>query len=189
VQNLAIAQDPAQAVSAVTTWQIDPANSRVEFSVRKRLILLRHLVVSGLFGDVSGTVRLDEQDRARSSVSATIGVAGINTKQARRDAHLKKADFFGVERYPSLTFASSDVAVIDTSTGRYRVTGDLTIRGVSRKVALDVQETSGSRQASGRRFTATTFLNRRDYGMVWNKLLIDVKDEVQITLDIAAVRA
>ena len=127
-----------------STWAIDPAHSHVQFAVR-------HLVVStvkGRFGDVSGTITLDEQHLARSSIDVEIDAATVDTREERRDAHLRSADFLGVERFPTITFRSTRV-----EPGRgdaFRVVGDLTIRGVTRRVVLDNTSLAVRRILKGR---------------------------------------
>jgi polyisoprenoid-binding protein YceI len=186
---MATAYTAQQSTGTMATWQIDPAASRVEFSINKRLMLVRRLVVTGRFADVSGTIVLDETDPTDARVEVTIGANSIDTQLARRDKHLRTADFFHVERFPALSFKSRAVEVIDRSQGRYRVIGDLTVRDTTREVQLDVQyRPEESRSASRRRFRATTTLNRRDFGLTWNRTLIQIADEARITLDVEATR-
>ena len=173
-----------------TTWQIDPAASRIEFSIHKRLFFVKHLTVIGRFSDVSGTISLDEQDPATARATVTIGAASIDTQNARRDKHLRTADFFDVEQHPTLTFRSRRIEPIDPSTGHYRVVGDLTVRGVTRGVVLDARYAAA--QGSGREqrmtLTLTAPLNRRDFGITWTSPVIKVWDELVITLTIEATR-
>jgi polyisoprenoid-binding protein YceI len=129
------------------TYHIDPVASRIEFSIRKRLFIVKHMVVTGHFADVKGTISLDKQEPSNSRAEVTIGTASLSTltgsgrldlaQAQKRDQHLRKADFFDVEHYPQLTFKSRDIEAADRAAGRYRVTGDLTVRRVTREVTLD----------------------------------------------------
>jgi polyisoprenoid-binding protein YceI len=176
---------------AVTTWKIDAAASRVEFAVRKRLMFVKRLTVVGRFTDVSGTLHLDPRNPTAARASVTIGAASVDTKNARRDKHLRTKDFFEVDRYPAIDFASRSVAVIDQGAGTYRVTGDLTVRGITREVVLSAQYSParGGRSDSRLKLDLATTLNRRDFGIVWNKAAINVADELAVTLAIEAVPA
>ena len=174
---------------ARTTWAIDPSHSLVEFAVK-------HLVITttkGRFGKVSGTIVLDEANPARSSVRAEIDAASIETHDAQRDQHLRSGDFFDVDNYPTLSFVSTRVE--PRGDDRFLVVGDLTIRGITREVELDatfegtmVDPWGGVRAA----FSATTKVNRKDFGLTWNMPLetggMVVGDEVKIALEIEAVR-
>lgn len=174
---------PALAFAA--DYEIDSAHSSATFSVR-------HMMVSnvrGEFGKASGTVQLDEKNPAKSKVEATIDATTINTREAKRDAHLKSADFFDVAKYPTITFKSTKV---EKAASGYKVTGDLTMHGVTKPVVLDVaaltpeiKDPYGNTKVGT---TATTKLNRKDWGLTWNKALeaggVVVGDEVQITLDL-----
>ena len=175
---------------ATTTWKIDPAHSNVEFSVRHLMIT----TVRGRFADVSGTVTSDDGDRAKGRVDVTIGTASIDTREAQRDAHLRSADFFDAETFPAMTFRSTR---IEASTGdHFTLVGDLTIRGVSKEVALDVtSEGSAKDPWGGERsgFSATTKIKRSDFGLTWNQLLeaggVAVGDEIKITIEAQLVKA
>jgi polyisoprenoid-binding protein YceI len=168
---------------AQTRWVIDPAHSSVEFAVRHLMIS----TVRGRFADVQGTVTLDPSDLLTAEVDVTIGAASIDTRMSQRDEHLRSADFFDVERHPALTFKSRRAAVQgDVVT----LTGDLTIRGVTREVTLAV--TAQGQQADpwgGTRsgFEATGKIKRSDFGLTWNQALeaggVAVGDEVKITID------
>jgi polyisoprenoid-binding protein YceI len=148
--------------------------------------------VKGRFGNVAGTIVLDEANPSASTVDATIDVATIDTRQEQRDAHLRSADFFDVERFPAIRFRSTDVEAV--SQGEYRVTGDLTIRDVTRPVVLRVEETGRARDPWGGDrvgFTAETKIERSDFGLTWNQVLeaggVAVGNEVKISLDIQAI--
>jgi polyisoprenoid-binding protein YceI len=177
--------------AATTSYQIDPAASRVEFAIGKRHFFVRHLLVTGRFSDVRGTIALDEQEPANSWAEVTIGTASVNTGMGKRDKHLRKADFFDVAHYPHLTFVSRRIVPIDRERGHYSVRGDLTIRGVTREVALDAHYTPalGEGQARRIKLTLTGPLNRRDFGMVWNNPLVTIPDDLTVALQIEATRA
>jgi polyisoprenoid-binding protein YceI len=171
------------------TMTIDKAHSEVTFQVR-------HLVtkVRGRFTDFEGTIRLDEAQPDRSSASLTIQGASIDTNTADRDQHLRSEDFFFVEKYPTITFASTRVT--KTSADQYSVTGTLTIRGVSREVTLPVTSLGTAKDPWGNvkaGFETELTINRKDYGLVWNAALETggflVGDEVKVSLSIQAVVA
>ncbi len=180
----------ASPALAETTWQIDPAHSTVGFSIR-------HMTVSnvrGVFRKVSGTVRADDTDLSRSTLEATIDAASIDTGDAKRDEHLRSPDFLDVGRYPTITFRSTRIA--PAGEGRWKVSGDLTLHGVTRPVVLDVEGPTppikgarGDTRAGG---SATTRLDRRDFGIVWSKSLdgggLVVGNEVSITIDAEGVK-
>jgi polyisoprenoid-binding protein YceI len=176
---------------STTTWKIDPAHTTAEFKVRHMMITN----VKGQFSGVTGVVTLDEKDVTKSRVEASIEVTSINTREADRDTHLKSEDFFHVEKFPALHFASTRVT--RAGQGELQVEGDLTIRGVSRKVTFAVEgPTPPGKDPWGNTrmgFSATTKINRKDFGLTWNAALetggILVGDEVTITLDVEAVRA
>lgn len=173
----------------MTTYKIDTSHSTVEFSIR-------HLVIAkvrGRFTDVRGTLELDDADITRSKIQADIVAASINTAEEKRDAHLRSADFFDVESYPLITFTSK--AIEQTGSDGYRVTGDLTIHGVTRPIVLDVEDLGRATDPWGNprvAFTARGSLDRKDYGLSWNQVLeaggFLVGDRVDISLDVQAVR-
>lgn len=172
----------------LTIWNIDPSHSNVEFGVRHLMIS----TVKGRFTEVTGSVMADPADPSQGQVGITIGVGSIDTREPQRDAHLRSADFFDVENFPSMTFRSTR---IEGQPDRFTVSGDLTIRGVSRPVVLDViAEGRGQDPWGGERagFSATTKIKRSDFGLTWNQALetggVVVGDEVKISLDIELVR-
>jgi polyisoprenoid-binding protein YceI len=174
------------------TWAIDPAHSAVEFSVKHLMIS----TVKGRFGDLSGTIVVDAANPARSTARAEIATASIDTRAGQRDAHLRSADFFDVERFPAITFASRRVEGAFAKEGdRFTLAGDLTIRDVTREIALDVTfEGTGRDPWGGERasFSATAKLDRRDFGLTWNQALeaggVLVGNDIRIHLDLQAVR-
>ena len=171
-----------------TTWQLDPAHSHVEFSV-KHLMIAR---VKGRFADVTGTVELGA-DPAASTVDVVIDAASIDTREAKRDAHLRSADFFDVERFPTIAFRSREVR--PTGGGEFSVVGDLTIRDVTREVTLEAtEEGRGTDPWGGERagFSATAQIDRRDFGLTWNQALeaggVLVGNEIRIALEVELVK-
>ena len=174
-----------------TTWNIDPVHTMAEFKVRHMMITN----VKGHFTGVTGVLTLNEQDITKSHVEASIDAASINTREADRDTHLKSADFLDVEKFPKLTFTSTRVA--RTGEGELRVEGDLMIHGVTRKVEFAVEgPTPPGKDPWGNTrigWTATTKINRKDFGLTWNTALetggILVGEEVNITLDVQFIKA
>ncbi len=172
------------------TWTIDPAHSSAQFSVRHMMVS----TVRGEFTKVAGTIDLDVNDVTQSKVEATIDATTINTRNERRDGHLKSADFFDVANHPTITFKSSKIE--KGSDGRLKVAGDLTLRGVTKPVILDVETLSPAikdRQGNLHSGTsATTKINRKDFGVNWNSALdgggVMVSDQVAITIDVELVK-
>jgi polyisoprenoid-binding protein YceI len=170
-------------------WSIDPSHSEITFSVR-------HLMISnvrGRFENFSGSVDFNEQEPARSMVDVQIEAASINTRDAQRDAHLKSADFLNVDEYPTLTFKSKRVEQIDEN--HAGLVGDLTIRGVTNEVVLDVEYAGQSKTPWGSTsagFSASTKINRKDWGLVWNVGLetggVLVGDDVNINIELEIVK-
>jgi len=179
-----------QAAATTTTWNIDPAHSVAEFKVKHMMISN----VKGQFTRLNGVLTLNEADPAKSSVEATIEAASIHTRDDQRDAHLKSADFFDVEKFPTLTFKSTKVT--PAGDGELKVAGDLTIHGVTRNVVFNVEgPTAAGKDPWGntrRGLSATTKINRKDFGLNWNAALetggILVGEEVTITLDIQFIK-
>lgn len=175
-------------VTTRTTWNLDPAHTSVEFAVKHLMIS----TVRGRFADLSGTVELDDERPELSTIDVTINVASIDTRQPDRDAHLRSADFFDVEHFPTLRFRSTRVV---RSGDNLRVEGELTIRGTTRPVTLDVTEGGRAQDPWGGQrvgYSATTKINRRDFGLTWNQALetggFVVGDEVKISADVELVR-
>lgn len=178
-----------ETTRTLTTWTVDPAHSHVEFAVRHLMIS----TVRGRFGLVHGTVRTNEADPATGEADIEIDADSIDTRESQRDAHLKSADFFDVEKYPKLTFKGSRIT--DVKGDSFKLTGDLTIHGVTRPVTLDVtSEGRGSDPWGGQRagFSATTKIKRSEFGLTWNQLLetggFAVGDEIKISLDVELVK-
>ena len=179
--------------STATIWAIDPAHTLVEFSAKHMMIT----TVKGRFTDVKGEIHMDETNPDRSFVQAELGVASINTGVEQRDAHLRSADFLDVERFPVVTFRSRRVEGAAPREGaRFRLVGDLTIRGVTREIVLDATfEGRGRDPWGGERvsFSATGTLDRREFGLVWNQALesggLLVSNEVKLHVEAQAVRS
>ena len=176
--------------AATTTWRIDPAHSQIEFAVTH----LMFSKVRGRFRTLAGTLELGPGgDVGRGRITAHIPSASIDTGNADRDAHLRSADFLDAERFPELTFESRKVA--KDPGGALTVSGDLTIRDVTRPVQLTVVESGTQRDPWGHErvaYSATTSIDRRDFGLIWNQALetggVMVGHDVQITLEVEAVR-
>jgi polyisoprenoid-binding protein YceI len=170
-------------------WQIDPSHSNAQFSVK-------HMMVSnvrGEFGKLAGQVFLDDAELTKSHVEATIDATTINTREPKRDAHLRSPDFFDVAKYPTLTFKSTQVK--RAGKDRLAVTGELTLHGVTRPVTLDVQLTAEIKSPFGdvrRGAQATGKVNRKDFGLNWNKVIeaggVVVGEEVALTIDVELVK-
>jgi polyisoprenoid-binding protein YceI len=193
-QEVTMSSTPGAAVEVGrSVWQIDPAHTNVEFSTKHMMIT----TVRGRFSGVSGKIELDEANPGRSSVEVEIDVASIDTGVADRDAHLRSADFFEVEKYPKMTFRSKRIEGSYASEGdSFKVVGDLTIRDVTREVVLDaVFEGKGKDPWGGERigFSASTRIDRRDFGLTWNQALetggVLVSHEVRISLEVQAVKS
>lgn len=177
--------------TAITTWNIDPAHSGAEFKVKHMMISN----VKGKFSGITGVLKLDESDSSRSSIEASIPVATINTGDENRDAHLKGPEFFNTEKFPAFTFKS--LAVRITVPGAHEVTGELTILDVTKTVTFEVEGPSapGKDPWGNTRvgLSATTRINRKDFGLSWNAALetggVLVGEEVTISLDVQFVKA
>ena len=178
------------AAAANSNWQIDPAHSSAQFAVRHMAIS----TVRGAFSKVTGTVALDDKDVTKSTVNVTIDVTTVDTREPDRDNDLRSDKFFDVAHYPSITFKSKKVDQV--APGKLKVTGDLTIRGTTKEVVLDVdgptapiKDPWGNTRAAA---TATTKINRQDFGVKWNATLdsggVVVGDEVSITIDVELVK-
>lgn len=173
-----------------TDWSVDKAHSSVGFAVKHLMIA----TVRGSFSDYEATITFDENDPANLSFQGTIQAGSINTNNGDRDNHLRSADFFDVANYPTLTFASKKTEKV--ADGKYRVTGDLTIRGTTKEVVLDVEGLTpvikGMQGDVRTGATVTTTINRKDFGVTWNKVLetggVVVSDEVKITIEAELIK-
>jgi len=180
---------PALAWADVATWNIDTSHTEAGFSVR-------HLVIStvkGNFGKTTGTVKLDPADPSKSSVEATIDIGSVNTRNEERDKHLRSPDFFDVAKYPTMTFKSTKV---EKAGDGLKVTGDLTIKAVTKPVVLTVAGPTGEVKDpwgnTRRGLQAKGKINRQDFGVTWSKVIEAgpvVGDEVAIEIDAELVKA
>jgi polyisoprenoid-binding protein YceI len=174
------------ASAATSTWQVDPAHSEALFSIR-------HLTIStvrGGFSKIKGTISFDDKDPSKSVVDVAIDMSTVDTREPKRDDDLRSDKFFDVTKYPTMTFKSTKVEQV--SAGKLKVTGDLTMHGVTKEVVLDVDGPSapikdpwGNQRAAA---SATTKINRQDFGVKWNKTIdnggVMLGDEVSITIDV-----
>jgi polyisoprenoid-binding protein YceI len=185
---------PAQAAQAApslgpNTWQIDGSHTTAGFSVKHMMVTNVH----GAFGKVSGTIEYDGTDLSSLAADVMIDATSIDTNNEKRDTHLRSADFFDVANHPTITFKSKRVQKV--SDGTFKITGDLTMRGVTKEVTLDVEEPSPIVNA-GRVHkvgaSATGVINRQDFGLKWNRALeaggVTVSDTVKLLLEIEANR-
>jgi polyisoprenoid-binding protein YceI len=178
------------ALSQAAPWQIDPDHSSFQFKVR-------HLMVSNVKGDftkVKGAVTMDDKDVSNLNVELVIDAASVNTGHAKRDEHLRAADFFDVAKYPTITFVSKKVT--KAGPDRLQVIGDLTLHGVTKEITVDVEgPTSEIKDPWGnfrRGATATTKINRKDFGLTWNRVLetggVVVGEDVDIFIEIELIK-
>jgi polyisoprenoid-binding protein YceI len=157
------------ALAGATTWDIDPAHSSIEFSVKHMMVS----TVKGQFEKLSGKLELDDKDVTKSTVEVTIDLASVNTREPKRDGHLKSPDFFDVSKYPTATFKSTKVQ--KAGKNKLRVTGELDLHGVTKPVVLEVEGPSEPNKTpygtTVRGVHATAKLDRKDFGIGWNKVL------------------
>jgi polyisoprenoid-binding protein YceI len=175
--------------TTATTWAIDAGHTTVEFSVK-------HMMVSttkGRFGGVTGTLVVDEQDPTRSYATVEIDAGSVDTREERRDAHLRSADFFNVETHPQITFKST--RVVPDSNDRYKVYGNLTILGVTREVVLNTEYHGQNKTPWGSEvigFSAETKISRKEWGLTYNAALETggflVGDDIKIHLEVEAIK-
>jgi len=169
-------------------WSFDTVHSNIGFKVKHLMITN----VRGSFDTFSGKVQYDKNDAAKAVVAVEIEAASVNTANEKRDGHLRSADFFDVENFPKLTFKSTKVEKADNG---LKITGDLTIHGVTKAVILDVEELVGPIQGMGSTrigATATTTIDRRDFGLTWSKTVetggLVVDNKVKIVLDVELIK-
>ena len=174
--------------ASAQTWTIDPSHSSANFTVRHMMVSN----VNGTFGKMEGTVEFDGRNISGVKVRATVDATTISTANEKRDAHLRSADFFDVASHPTITFVSKRAE--PAGTGKFRLVGDLTMRGVTKEVVLEVEGPTEPFTAQGNArigATATTTLNRQDFGVSWSRALdgggVVVGDEVKVRLDLALV--
>jgi len=170
-------------------WQIDSAHSAAQFAVTHMMVS----TVRGQFNKLTGTVNWDGKSFSSASVEVVIDTASVDTREAKRDDHLRSADFFDVAKFPTMTFKSTRIE--PAGQGRLRMTGDMTMRGVTRPVVFEVsgptpaiKDMGGNLRAGA---SATTTINRKEFGLLWNRTLdaggVVVGDEVTVTVDIELV--
>lgn len=183
------AATPAILADVTGDYTVDPAHTRIGFSARHAMIT----TVRGAFTDFTSTAHLNTGTPASSHVTVTIQTASIDTGQEARDGHLRSADFFDVESYPEIRFASTAVEQIDEDI--YRVTGDLTVKDVTRTVTVDFTLTGSARDPFGNLrigFEGALTIKRSDFGLTWNAALetggVLVSDKVKIEFDISAIK-
>jgi polyisoprenoid-binding protein YceI len=176
--------------ATTSTWSIDPAHTVAEFKVRHMMISN----VKGQFAKVTGALTLDDSDLAKSHVEAIVDAASIETRDAQRDVHLKSADFFNVEKFPTLMFKSTRISIVRP--GELAVEGELTIRDITRTVLFDVEgPTPPEKDPWGKlrvAASATAKISRKEFGLVWNATLESggmlVGDDITISMDVQFVR-
>jgi polyisoprenoid-binding protein YceI len=185
---LAVAVAAASPALSAETYSVDTSHATVLFQIRHFMSQ-----VTGKFKTFDGSIRIDRQNPESSSVTFTIQAASIDTNEEKRDAHLRSPDFFDVATHPSITFVSTEVK--PTGDGTYDVTGDLTMRGVTKRVTLPVTVLGEMADPWGHQrigFEIDTTLNRKDYGVSWNKLLDQggylLGDDVKVSINLEAVR-
>ena len=173
------------AMAQTSTWKTDPAHSEVDFTIKHMAISNVH----GRFGTVDATLTWDDADPAKSTVNATIDVTGVDTGVPNRDTDLKSARFFDVANHPKATFASTSV---EKSGSGYKVNGNLTIKGASKPVTLDVDVPTGPVDGMGHKqhlgFSATTTVNREDFGVGAGMATTMLGDDVKLTIDLDFVK-
>ncbi len=184
------ARAPKGASTIMATWNIDPTHSSVHFSIRHLMITN----VRGEFSGVSGSVSFDRANPAATAITASVDAATVNTREPKRDEHLRSADFFEVERFPKVTFVSTAVAPKGDG---FEVKGDLTLHGVTKAITLAVEgPTHEEKDPWGNTrmgASASVTLDRRDFGLTWNSAIesggVLVGHDVKLTIDVSLVRA
>jgi len=177
---------PAPATK--TTWKLDPAHTLVEFSAKHLMIT----TVKGRITDIEGTIQSDEKNPQNSSVEAVLKAASLDTRTDQRDQHLRSADFLDVEKFPEIRFRSTRIEGAKES---FKLTGDLTIRDVTRPITLDVEFEGTTRDPWGGErvgFSAKGKIDRRDFGLTWNQALetggVVVGNDIKINLEVEAIK-
>ncbi len=190
---VAIGVTASLAAAAPVTWKIDPTHTEASFQVRHFFSKVR-----GVFHEIEGTIVYDTTDASAIKVDALVKVASVDTGNEKRDGHLQAADFFDAEKNPTLSFKSTSVKPV--AKGRYKLTGDLTMRGVTKQVTFDAEffgssaiSMGGQARGSKAGFAATTTVNRKDFGINWNRALDNggtvLDDSVTIVLNVEADKA
>lgn len=178
----------AAPVGAKTVWKLDPAHTLVEFSAKHLMIS----TVKGRIAGVDGVITIDQNDVANSSVEVTLDAKTLDTRIEPRDQHLRSADFLDVEKFPVITFRSTDITGDEHN---FKLTGDLTIRDITRPITLEVTFEGQTKDPWGGErvgFSATGKFDRRDYGLTWNVLLesggLTVGNDIKISLEVEAIK-
>ena len=178
----------APAVATKTTWKLDPTHTSVEFSAKHLMIT----TVKGRIADIEGTINVDERNPQNSSVEATLKAASIDTRTDQRDQHLRSADFFDVEKFPEIKFRSTR---IDGTQESFKLTGDLTIRDVTRPITFDVEFEGRNKDPWGGErigFSAKGKIDRREFGLTYNQVLetggVVVGNDIKINLEVEAIK-
>lgn len=181
--------ETAPGATTKTTWKLDPSHTLVEFSAKHLMIT----TVKGRITDVEGTIVMDEKNPRNSSVEATLKAVSIDTRTEQRDQHLRSADFLNAELFPEIRFRSTK---IEGDKDSFKLTGDLTIRDVTRPITLDIRfEGQQADPWGGERigFSGSGKIDRRDFGLTWNQALetggVVVGNDVKINLEVEAVKA
>ena len=171
------------------SWQIDPSHSHIAFTVRHMMISK----VRGRFETFNGTINFDEANPSSSSVQVEVDLNSIQTRDEKRDAHLKSPDFFDAEKFPTMTFASSRIEQVDEQNGR--LVGNLTIKGISKEIVLDVEYAGTAKSPWGSvsaGFSARGAINRKEWGLNWNQALetggVLVGEKINIEIDLELVQ-
>ncbi|MCW2806912.1 MAG: hypothetical protein JWQ93_867 [Marmoricola sp.] len=169
-------------------YVLDVTHTRIGFSARHAMVT----TVRGQFGEFEGSAHIDTANPGSSSAKVTIKAASINTSQADRDGHLRSGDFFDVEQYPEIDYVVTGVTRTDATT--WRLSGDLTIKGVSKPVSVDFESTGSARDPFGNLrvgFEGSTTINRKDWGLVWNAALetggVLVSEKIKLEFDVSAI--
>lgn len=189
---LALAVTAGFASAETTTWKVDGSHTTVQFKVKH---FFTH--VTGQFNDFEGSIAFDDKNPANIKVDATAHAASVFTDNERRDNHLKSGDFFDVEKFPDITFKSTKVAAAGKD--KYKITGDFTMRGVTKPVTFDAEFLGSGSIGTAEKpmakagFTATAVIQRKDYGMTWNRTLdkggLMLGDDVTIVINVEADQA
>jgi polyisoprenoid-binding protein YceI len=187
-ENMTATVETARITGVKTQWKLDPTHTLVEFSAKHLMIT----TVKGRIVDVEGVITIDERNPANSSVEATLKGASLDTRTEQRDQHLRSADFLHVEKYPEITFRSTR---IEGGRDEFKLTGDLTIRDVTRPITLDVRFEGQTKDPWGGErigFSASGKIDRRDFGLVWNQLMetggVAVGNEIKIAIEVEAIK-
>ena len=179
----------APATTLTGTYAIDPTHSRIGFAARHAMVTK----VRGSFNEFEGSGYFDEEDASKSNLHLTIQAASIDTRNADRDGHLRGNDFFDMEAYPEITFVSTAVEQVDPAT--YRVTGDLTVKGTTKSIAIDLEYTGSAVDPFDNTrigLEGSTVVNRKDWGVSWNAALdaggVLVSEKVTLEFEVSAIR-